>query len=131
IDHQTPAGILDFIPSYTSILFLYNSTVTGQAKLEPILTGHWRKSSPQETGISTPAVTIPVVYGDAFGEDLHDVASHCGMSPEEVTARHSGGRYMVGALGFAPGFAYLLGLDPALATPRRSTPRRRIPGGSV
>jgi KipI family sensor histidine kinase inhibitor len=34
-------------------------------------------------------------------------------------------------LGFAPGFAYLGPLPPQLVTPRRSTPRPRVPPGSV
>jgi KipI family sensor histidine kinase inhibitor len=34
-------------------------------------------------------------------------------------------------LGFAPGFPYLLGLDPALAMPRRPSPRTRVPAGSI
>ena len=37
----------------------------------------------------------------------------------------------VGMIGFAPGFPYLLGLDPALAAPRHATPRVRVPAGSV
>jgi KipI family sensor histidine kinase inhibitor len=34
-------------------------------------------------------------------------------------------------LGFAPGFAYLLGLDTTLRVPRRTDPRQRVPAGSV
>src|SRR5207342_511454 len=45
--------------------------------------------------------------------------------------RHSAGRYKVAMLGFAPGFPYLIGLDPALAMPRLDTPRTRVEAGSV
>ena len=34
-------------------------------------------------------------------------------------------------MGFAPGFAFLVGLPPELETPRRATPRTRVPIGSV
>jgi UPF0271 protein len=34
-------------------------------------------------------------------------------------------------VGFVPGFAYLGDLDPHIAIPRRSTPRARVPAGSV
>ncbi len=37
----------------------------------------------------------------------------------EVIRRHSQGIYTVVALGSAPGFGYLHGLDPRLATPRK------------
>ena len=51
------------------------------------------------------------------------------LPPEEVTARHMGAEYVVGFLGFAPGFAYLLGGDERLRVERRAEPRERVPAG--
>ena len=34
-------------------------------------------------------------------------------------------------MGFAPGHAYMGGLDPKLAVPRRASPRAVVPAGSV
>ena len=65
------------------------------------------------------------------GPDLDEVARAAGLSREEVVARHTGAVYLVAAIGFVPGFAYLRGLDPRLVLPRRSTPRPRVPAGSV
>ncbi|HEX9064546.1 MAG TPA: urea amidolyase family protein, partial [Streptosporangiaceae bacterium] len=73
-------------------------------------------------------VTIPVVYD---GADLAEVAELSGLSQAEVIARHSGADYQVGWLGFAPGFAYLTGLDPRLEVPRLASPRVAVPAGSV
>ena len=44
---------------------------------------------------------------------------------------HSAVEYRVGAIGFAPGFAYLGELHERLALPRRATPRTRVPAGSL
>ena len=44
---------------------------------------------------------------------------------------HSEPDYLVYLLGFAPGFAYLGDLHPALVLPRRASPRTRVPAGSV
>lgn len=74
------------------------------------------------------AVEIPVVYD---GEDLGDVARATGLDVDEVIARHTGSSFRVDFCGFAPGFAYLRGLDETLWLPRRSTPRTRVPAGSV
>jgi KipI family sensor histidine kinase inhibitor len=74
---------------------------------------------------------IPVCYGGAFGADLDAVAAHARLSAADVIARHAGADYRVAMLGFMPGFAYLLGLDPALHMPRRASPRTRVPAGSV
>ena len=65
------------------------------------------------------------------GPDLARVTSHTGLSAAEVIRRHSTVIYDVYFLGFSPGFAYLGGLDPHLATPRLDTPRLRVPAGSV
>ncbi len=65
------------------------------------------------------------------GEDLDDVARATGLDRDEVIARHTGSSFRVDFCGFAPGFAYLRGLDEALWLPRRSTPRTRVPAGSV
>ena len=74
---------------------------------------------------------IPVCYGGEYGPDLAEVAEHAGIDIRCVIARHTEAQYRVAMLGFAPGFPYLLGLDPALAMPRRRDPRQRVPAGSV
>lgn len=77
---------------------------------------------------SDAAIDIPVVYD---GDDLDAVAATAGMAVDEVVERHAGGRYRCAFCGFAPGFAYLIGLDRALQLPRRPTPRTRVPAGAV
>lgn len=73
-------------------------------------------------------VSIAVEYD---GEDLAEVAALAGLSVEEVVRRHTAARYVVEFVGFAPGFAYLAGLDPALHLPRLDSPRPSVPAGSV
>lgn len=65
------------------------------------------------------------------GDDLAAVAEACALDTAAVVERHAGVHYTVGAVGFLPGFPYLLGLDPALTLPRRATPRTRIQPGRV
>jgi KipI family sensor histidine kinase inhibitor len=65
------------------------------------------------------------------GPDLAEVAAATGLSVAEVIARHSAATYEAAFTGFAPGFAYLSGLDPVLRLSRRSSPRPRVPPGSV
>lgn len=81
-----------------------------------------------EAGSHGGSVTIPVHYD---GTDLSDVADLTGLSTDAVIERHISAEYTVAFTGFAPGFAYLTGGDRALDVPRRSSPRQRIPSGSV
>lgn len=76
-------------------------------------------------------VEIPVCYGGEFGPDLDFVAKHNQLSADDVIEIHTGGRYLVYMIGFAPGFPYLGGMSKRIASPRRQSPRLAIPAGSV
>jgi KipI family sensor histidine kinase inhibitor len=80
------------------------------------------------TAVPGTRVEIAVTYD---GPDLAEVAGATGLSPEDVVARHADAEYLVAFIGFAPGFAYLVGGDERLRVPRRSAPRERVPVGSV
>jgi KipI family sensor histidine kinase inhibitor len=86
---------------------------------------------PGQAQDATTTIEIPVCYSPACAPDLDDLAAHAGLSRAEVVALHGAGDYRVAMVGFAPGFPYLLGLDPRLAMPRLATPRTHVPAGSV
>ena len=66
------------------------------------------------------------------GSDLDELARTLAISRDELVHRHAAATYTVDTMGFLPGFAYLVGLEPALAAvPRRATPRPRVPAGSI
>lgn len=73
-------------------------------------------------------VVLHAVYD---GPDVGEVARATGLSIDEVIRRHAAATYTVETMGFAPGFAYMSGLDPQLALPRRTTPRVHVPAGSL
>lgn len=124
-------GIRDIAPAYASLLVRFDPIETdGTDALRDSL----RKlaSEPGVHGDASPRlVEIPVCYGGEDGPDLQDVARHAGLDAAQVIARHAAMEYRVAMLGFAPGFPYLLGLDPSLHAPRRAMPRTRVPAGSV
>jgi KipI family sensor histidine kinase inhibitor len=76
-------------------------------------------------------IELPVCYDPALGLDLLEVAQRLELTPEEVVRLHTGTQHRVLMVGFAPGHPYLGGLDPALALPRRASPRAVVPAGSV
>lgn len=117
-------------PAYTTVLVTFDPAQAGHAELASILEGYLERLD--TVALPPPRqLEIPVRYGGEEGPDLEAVAAHCGLTAAEVIERHAAGDYVVDFLGFAPGFAYLSGLDPRLATPRLETPRRRVPAGSV
>jgi KipI family sensor histidine kinase inhibitor len=80
---------------------------------------------------SAREVAIETLYGGSAGADLAEISAAAGMEAAEFARRHAAGDYSVAFLGFAPGFAYLAGLDPALSAARLASPRPRVPAGSV
>ena len=76
-------------------------------------------------------VELPVVYGGEGGPHMADVVAHTGLSVDESVELHSTPVYPVYALGSHPGYCYLGGMDPRIATPRRKVPVLSIPGGAV
>lgn len=76
-------------------------------------------------------IEVPVAYDRTSDSDLQAVADRAGLGIEEAIALHTSVDYRVACIGWVPGFAFLLGLPQRLTTPRRSTPRLRVPRGSV
>jgi inhibitor of KinA len=76
-------------------------------------------------------ITIPVCYGGEFGPDIEEVADINSLSIQQVIQIHSQAIYIVHMIGFVPGFAYLGGMSPLIAAPRKSLPQAAIPAGSV
>lgn len=126
-------GVLECVPAYASVLVHYDPLHATYGELVDVL-GPIVAATPGEPSRATGAdtvVEVPVAYGGDAGPDLSDVARSAGMSEGEVVRRHAAGEYRVAMIGFAPGFPYLMGMDPALACPRLESPRVRVPGGSV
>ena len=125
LEHDRPAGVLDVVPSFDSVAVHF-------AGDDGLGIREW---------IGSAAVTdrppagaereIAVCYGGVHGPDLEELAEQTGLSTEEVIALHCGAIYTVAAVGFSPGFPYLLGLPERLRVPRRRTPRLAVPAGSV
>lgn len=122
-------GVLETVPTYRSLLVHYDPVQTDFATLSEKLLSLAQLPVPAETSIRR--WRVPVVYGGDFGVDLDDVARAHNISTAEVIKLHTGGDYRVAMIGFTPGFAYLSGLDPSIATPRRESPRTETPAGTI
>jgi KipI family sensor histidine kinase inhibitor len=85
----------------------------------------------ESSGAARRVVEMPVCYDAEFGLDLEWLAREIGRSVDEVIALHAGATYHVHFLGFLPGFGYMGGVPEVLRVPRHSSPRTRVPAGSV
>lgn len=120
--------VLDIVPAYSSFAVHYDALRLSSAEITDRVRDALHDVPRDDAATERSLVTIPVRYD---GPDLETVADAIGRSVEEVVELHNRVTYHVYMLGFAPGFAYLGDLDPALHLPRHATPRTRVPRGSV
>jgi inhibitor of KinA len=138
-------GVIEFAPAYTTVAVFFDPMVVANAAPKPDQARDWLTERVREvvaagadrgrrvrrTKSNTRLVEIPVCYDPEFAFDLEIVADHAQISSREVVDLHSAAEYRVSCIGFVPGFPFLAGLPKELSTPRRATPRKEIPAGSV
>ncbi len=128
---RVTAGLVDIVPAERTVLVTTRpgtDLVALRADLLALLSAGEAGPGVGAAAGEARLVTITVRYD---GPDLDDVARHTGLTVAEVTAAHEASHWEVAFCGFVPGFAYLVGGDPRLEVPRRSTPRTVVPAGAV
>lgn len=126
---QPPAGMVETVPAFVSLMIVFDPLVTdGTAVAAHTLSLLETASTVQRTPREH---VIPVRYDPASAPDLAAVAEAAGLTPADVIAQHLAGEYRVFMYGFAPGYAYLGGVPPALHLPRKPRAERGHPVGSV
>ncbi|TDR93238.1 5-oxoprolinase subunit PxpB [Enterovirga rhinocerotis] len=122
-------GIVETIPTYRSLLVRYDPALVSYDDLGAQLVDLARDLKGEDR--AGTIWDIPVCYGGEYGIDLEATAATHDLTPDELVRRHMAPTYRVYMLGFLPGFAYLGGLDPSIATSRRVSPRLQTPAGTI
>jgi KipI family sensor histidine kinase inhibitor len=123
-------GIKELVPSYRSLLVIYDPLFISAPDLERKIAEIYQGLDPAQ--LPAPrTVEIPIVYGGEQGPDLESVAQYHHITPQAVIDYHIRPTYRVYMIGFTPGYPYLGEVPDAIATPRRETPRIFVPRGSV
>ena len=115
-------GVVDVVVARDDVAAYFDGTpAVTPALLDALATAPDDPTAPRD-------VVLRAIYN---GPDLDHVAAATGCHADDVRALHAAATYTVETMGFSPGFAYLSGLLPALELPRRTTPRTRVPAGSL
>ena len=122
-------GVTDVVPAYATVTVHYDPMRIGYADLRSRLLA--LASPGHSTAVGNRSARTHIIEVRYDGEDLADVAERTGRTTSDVIEIHSATEYRVFVIGFVPGFAYLGVLDPRLVLPRRESPRKRVPAGSV
>jgi KipI family sensor histidine kinase inhibitor len=133
---KMPNDFIDLIPSYASILVMFDMRDIDHNQLRQNLRSTLaglssNKAKGKQESLVGNLVELPVYYSEQSGPDLARIASTANLSIEDVIHIHQAQEYRVFAIGFAPGFAYLGEVDSCIAMPRLATPRLKVPEGAV
>jgi 5-oxoprolinase (ATP-hydrolysing) subunit B len=127
---EAAQALQEIVPGVGNLLIVVKAEMASRLpRLGNLLETLWAHS--ESIACAGRELDIPTWYGGSAGPDLEAVAAHTGLSEAEIIELHSGAEYQVYCLGFQPGFAYLGGMDPRIAVPRKTTPRMSIAAGSV
>ena len=122
---EPPDGVVDIIPAARTVLLVTDRARTSLSAVADAV----RRTTPRtDDRTGDEVVELPVHYD---GEDLEELARLLDLTSAELVQRHSGTEWTVAFGGFAPGFGYLTQPGGRWDVPRRSTPRTRVPPGSV
>jgi inhibitor of KinA len=127
---QSIPAVIETVPAYCTLLVHYDSLTTTYNEIKNQIEEKLTLID-ESTHRSSRRLEIPVLYGNASDSDFDSVATTLALSPSELIRLHSEREYTVYMMGFTPGFPYMGILDERLTLPRLSTPRTRVPMGSV
>lgn len=122
-------AITEAVVGYTTLTVYFNPFRLMYKDINSLIAPYLNGSVP--TKREGNVLRVPVCYEGGYAPDLQAVADYHSIDKKEVIRLHSHKRYQVLFLGFAPGFPFLTEVDTKIATPRKSNPRREVPGGSV
>jgi KipI family sensor histidine kinase inhibitor len=122
---EPPAGVLDVVPAARTVLLVSDPALTSLSAVADAVKRTTPRRDRREVG---QLVELPVSYD---GADLLEVGRLLGLDPADVVRRHVGAEWTVAFCGFAPGFGYLTQASGQWDVPRRTSPRTRVPSGSV
>lgn len=126
-DAAAPAGLVEVVPTFRSLLVLYDPDIVSEAALRDAVRDTPAAARPREGA----AWRVPVCMEGAMAEDIAAAAEGLGLGVDDLRTIFLAGTYTLGMYGFSPGCAYFSGLDRRLAIPRRKSPRPPVAANSL
>ena len=138
-DQNQFPGLVEIVPAYASLSIFYDVSIVRQ-NLPEFPTAFSAVKSFVENALQnldeiterkSRLIKIPISFAKEFALDLEFVGLTNNLTPKEVIEIFTAPTYRVYMLGFLPGFAYMGEVDNRINTPRKQTPRIKVPKGSV
>ncbi|WP_250517847.1 5-oxoprolinase subunit PxpB [Caballeronia sp. INDeC2] len=122
-------SVRESVPGVSNLMLTFDKPPRNIDALTSAVLDAWAEG--EELQLEGKIVELKVEYGGEHGPHMADVIAHTGLSVDDIVELHTAPLYTVYALGSHPGYCYLGGMDPRIATPRRKVPVLGLPGGAV
>jgi KipI family sensor histidine kinase inhibitor len=129
LNAQSVPGLVETVPTYRSLMVQFDPLIFDYERFQQQVRD--LAGTLEAAPVSGRRWKVPVVYGGKFGIDLDATAERHGLTSAQLIDKHTAPVYRVYMIGFMPGFTYLGGLDPSIATSRRTDPRPMTPAGCI
>ena len=123
--------IEDIIILKDHIGLIYNPYTTSYNELKSKVNSSIDKNSIRISNKKKRIWKIPICYHTDLASDINEVSKKLNLDTKEFIRIHNKSTYIVDMIGFLPGFLYLGGLNNLISLPRKKTPRKIIPKGSI
>lgn len=139
VEQQQFSGLIETVPAYASLSIFYDVLIVRKTFPE-FETAYLAVENFTENALQNldaipekkkRLIELPVCFDEEFALDLDFVALAKNLTQKEVIKIFTAQTYRVYMLGFLPGFAYMGEVDERIATPRKDSPRLKVPKGSV
>ena len=132
-------GFIECVPAYSTLTVFFNLALVRKSRPEfgtafsfvRYLVESKLKELKNGSTMEIREIEIPASFDKDSAPDIEFIAKIKGLSTFEVIKIFLSKTYRVFMIGFLPGFAYMGKVDNSIATPRRETPRMKIPKGSI
>ncbi|WP_275791320.1 5-oxoprolinase subunit PxpB [Pararhizobium gei] len=121
--------VIETVPGMTNLLAIFKAVPENPDAVVARLVDAWDRA--ESIDIHGKMIEIAVTYGGEHATDLAALCDLSGLRDREIVRIHHEGTYTVFALGSAPGFGYLHGLDPRIHMPRKTVPSLKMEKGCV
>lgn len=118
---------VETLPTFRSLMIRFDSAVITADELLLKLA----ELNGVRTSLKSKKWRVPVCFEGQCGEDLAEAAQLLKMGEDALVSKLLSRSLTLYMYGFAPGFAYLGGLDEELTLPRRKDPRAPMPAGAL
>ena len=122
-------GIKNCTPSYNKILIQFDPLTANKFKIINYIKSI--KISNIDRSNRKNIIEVPICYDDIFALDLKNISNITKLSTKEIINEHLNTIFHVYMIGFLPGYPFMGNMSNKLSLPRKTTPRIKVPKGSV